>query len=36
MIINDNYIFYLFATIDALEDRIEELQNENKKLKENK
>lgn len=37
MIINNNYaIFYLFAAIDALENRIEELQNENKKLKENK
>lgn len=37
MLINNNYaIFYLFAAIDALEDRIKELQNENKKLKENK
>ena len=36
MIINDNYAFYLFAAINALEDRIEELQNENKKLKEKK
>lgn len=37
MIINNNYtIFYLFAAIAALKDRIEELQNENKKFKENK
>lgn len=37
MLINNDYaIFYLFAAIDALEDRIEELESENKKLKENK
>lgn len=33
---NDYHLLYLLAAIDALEDRIKELESENKKLKENK